>query len=342
MSGCTTSAYEDPDAYFEALQTAHCRSTVIEAGRFLGRVAARDLGEIRVCRGESNLSQITLVEPHAGRVVVGFIPGLNSGTFVSGTEVPRNSLVVRGARRGHVERSLGPSSWATISLPAAIWAQVEKSRTAMMGPEGRLELVMPSAHSMQRLLRLHTIALAARAPGGAGNLEAAMERELEGALVDALADCLVYSSYAASPLGQGCHDMIVMRFSRLLETRPQHCFQVAQVCETLKIASRTLRAACHEHLGMGPKRFVDLRRLHLVHQTLMTCNPSHTTVTGVATDHDFWELGRFAGAYKALFGELPSTTRRRAGGLQGQPHAIRPALPDAAAGRLWEPNWSQP
>jgi hypothetical protein len=308
MSGCTTSADEDPDAYFEALQTAHCRSTVIEAGRFLGRVAARDLGEIRVCRGESNLSQITLVEPHAGRVVVGFIPGLNSGTFVSGTEVPRNSLVVRGARRGHVERSLGPSSWATISLPAAIWAQVEKSRTAMMGPEGRLELVMPSAHSMQRLLRLHTIALAARAPGGAGNLEAAMERELEGALVDALADCLVYSSYAASPLGQGCHDMIVMRFSRLLETR----------------------------------RFVDLRRLHLVHQTLMTCNPSHTTVTGVATDHDFWELGRFAGAYKALFGELPSTTRRRAGGLQGQPHAIRPALPDAAAGRLWEPNWSQP
>jgi AraC family ethanolamine operon transcriptional activator len=47
-------------------------------------------------------------------------------------------------------------------------------------------------------------------------------------------------------------------------------------------------------------------------------------VTDVATFHGFFELGRFAGEYKALFGEPPSETLQKAR-LEYASRALAPA-----------------
>jgi transcriptional regulator GlxA family with amidase domain len=68
---------------------------------------------------------------------------------------------------------------------------------------------------------------------------------------------------------------------------------------------------CQEHLGMGPKRYLLLRRMHLARGALRHSAPDAASVTDVATRFGFWQLGRFAVEYQSLFGESPSATLRR-------------------------------
>lgn len=62
---------------------------------------------------------------------------------------------------------------------------------------------------------------------------------------------------------------------------------------------------------MGPMRFLLRRRMHLARRALHAADPATATVTAIAMQFGFWELGRFAAEYKTLFAEPPSATLRR-------------------------------
>jgi len=106
-------------------------------------------------------------------------------------------------------------------------------------------------------------------------------------------------------------DAIVARFLEFLTAHPNRQLYLTEICGAIAVAERTLRAACEEHLGMGPIRYLTLRRMHQVRHALLRAEASNTTVTRVAMDHGFWELGRFSVAYRSLFRESPSETLRR-------------------------------
>jgi transcriptional regulator GlxA family with amidase domain len=82
------------------------------------------------------------------------------------------------------------------------------------------------------------------------------------------------------------------------------------------VSERCLRSLFHEYYGVSPIRYLQLRRLNRVRATLRDVDPAKTNVTWVATHHGFWELGRFAAAYRELFGETPSRTLKD-NGLRG-------------------------
>ncbi|MBN9542141.1 MAG: AraC family transcriptional regulator, partial [Alphaproteobacteria bacterium] len=109
----------------------------------------------------------------------------------------------------------------------------------------------------------------------------------------------------------GRRSSIVGRFHDFLASRPYEPVYVGEICAAIGVSEGTLRNCCHERLGMGPIHYLWLRRMHLARRTLLDTDGTAKTVTEVATEHGFWELGRFSVEYRALFGESPSATLRR-------------------------------
>jgi len=136
-------------------------------------------------------------------------------------------------------------------------------------------------------------------------------RSLEQQLIHILVRCLIENVPTQMTRGGRRHDMIVAKFEEYLEAHPNTPLYLPEICAAIGAAERTLRAACEENLGMGPIRFLALRRMHLVRRALLQADDASSTVTRVATDHGFWELGRFSVAYRAFFGEMPSVTFHR-------------------------------
>jgi AraC-like DNA-binding protein len=99
----------------------------------------------------------------------------------------------------------------------------------------------------------------------------------------------------------------MQRFHTAIEASDDKAVYLPEICSRIGVSGRTLRLCCREHLGMGPKRFLMLRRMQLARRALRGA-AADATVTDIATEFGFWELGRFAVEYKALFGESPSDT----------------------------------
>jgi len=104
---------------------------------------------------------------------------------------------------------------------------------------------------------------------------------------------------------------IVNRLDAFLRDHFDEPIHMAQLCDVTGVSERSLRNACHAVHGTSPKRYLTRRRMEAVRTALVVARPGEATVTRIATDHGFFELGRFAAAYSSLFGERPSDTLRR-------------------------------
>ena len=106
------------------------------------------------------------------------------------------------------------------------------------------------------------------------------------------------------------HVQTVKRVHDYLRQCPAEPVYVLDLCQVMGISQPTLFRAFRQILGIGPKEFLQIRRLHLSRQRLLHPDPT-VSVHNVAYDLGFWHLGRFSRAYRAMFGETPSTTLRR-------------------------------
>ena len=243
------------------------------------------------------------------RAIFKFLAAPGTELITQGSALPYDSLLRYRQGHAYYERTGDAVHWASMSLPAE---QLASACIAIAGcdlkPLSDLSIVVPQTVAMTKLKQLlaANMALAEHAPHILSASEVA--HALEHSLLEAIVDCCVHSDTRQTDHTHQNHDTVMRRFYNLLEDSPERPFYIPEICAAIRVPERTLRICCHEHLGVSPKQYLLLRRMHLAYRSLRKAVADVTTVTDIATQFGFWHFGRFAGSYQSIFGELPSVT----------------------------------
>ncbi len=302
--------FTDPFPYQAAIRGADVELYPTTRGEFRAELTQINLNQLWMQRFDEKLPQVFASKIRAGRRVIGFLTGEQPAIQHCGVDLSPHDIVICNYDVMH-HRTAGNCRFGAMSLTTDDFDAACKAVSGHEFSGSPLKhLVRPDPALMSRLLKLHEMVgqIAKTTPDLLVLPEVA--RSLEQELIRLIIRCLTEGASSGMSTGGRRHDAIVARFEEFLEAHPDTPLYLTEICAAICVAERTLRAACEEHLGMGPIRYLGLRRMHLVRRALLRADPSRT-VTQVATDHGFWELGRFAVAYRALFGEPPSATLHR-------------------------------
>jgi AraC-like DNA-binding protein len=85
----------------------------------------------------------------------------------------------------------------------------------------------------------------------------------------------------------------------------------ADIAAAVGMSVRSLQYALRRHRETTATALIRTTRLQRVREELQAAEPRSGSVTATARTWGFVQLGRFAGNYRTMFGESPSTTLRR-------------------------------
>jgi AraC-like DNA-binding protein len=324
-------AFTDPEAYaFEAIKLA-AGANVLGFGSTIGKTFNARLTRVRLDR-----LSIGLGKASASVTLSSGVP--NAHVFMFGTE-PAAARRISGwtVRHQHIfhprpnDHAFSvsprqPGASAVITVPFDLLAAFGAAVTGLdpKAPTHDDRLFLPPEPERARLVSLmNDVERLAREEPWVVQMPAPA-KALEDTLMEALLACLTMGQPSRTRAAPGRHRRIVANLEHALRERPEEMLSLSALCAELGVAQRTLNLACEEFLGQGAMRYARGRRLDHTRQCLLASNPNATTVTAVAMRYGFWELGRFAQAYRLRFGEHPSKTLRRQAAAADLRHELPP------------------
>ena len=313
--------FADPYAFQAAFRAVDVDLLVTARGSFRADMVQVDLGRLLMQSSVDSLPRIMRATIGAGRAPIMFLGDMNQKPIhLGGTELHAGEVIIWGRNaNGHL-RTAGATRSASMSLTCEdlTMAGLAIADCELTAPSDTAVVRLPH-RLVARLMDLHETAahLARTAPSVLATPTVA--NALEQELVHAMIACL--SAHAGRDTERHVlpHAKVIARFEDFLVARHNAPVHLIEMCAAIGVSERTLRSCCHEHFGMGPIRYLWLRRMHLARRSLLRADPATASVTSTATEYGFWELGRFSVEYRGLFGESPSASLRRP--------------PDDAAGR---------
>ncbi len=344
MTTSTTSRFAEPADYLAALgDHGEVELVVIEPAIFRARLARIILARMSLAAADETVGRVAWVKTPASQVRISLpVPG--GGLIRGGVADGSGDVIIQRGGEGVHERSTGPCRWRTISCPDG---ELRRYGRAVVGPDFNVPAGVsrwrPPARALRRLTDMHDDAMRAAAtrPQILTSIEAA--RGLEQDLLGALLACLEVTPAQDSDPATVRRADIVARFEALLQQAPEATPSVVALSAALSVSERFLETICTTHLGMGPRRYMILRRMQAARRVLRDEGPYTTRVRAVAARFGFGHPGRFAASYRVQFGEAPSATLRRLTGdrspadcVSGDagPHGVDPRSRAVAEGAV--------
>jgi AraC-like DNA-binding protein len=282
-------------------------------GAFRARLTRVALHRLRLSAAEEHLPRVALVAVPADMILVSLPSGSGPAPIWGGVRLGAGDIMTLGAGQRLHMRTDGPCRWGSIRLPAQDMALYGRALAgAGFGVPQFVARWQPPFAARRDLRQLHRAAIRAAEARSGMLIDAEAVHGLEQQLIHALVDCL-----SPGPVGDDMsahrHPDLLARFEGLLQMQP--FLRVAEICVALGVSDRDLRRCCEEQLGVSPGKYLRLYRMQQVHRALRSENPDAASVAEVARRYGVRDLGRFAAAYRARYGELPSATLRRRDGV---------------------------
>jgi|SRR6516225_6129959 len=317
MPGGGTRTFLEPDHYEASLRQAQIEAVIVPRAKFQARLTWAELHHLQVLRCDEESARIAYLHMGPALAFVTFPEDSGPSSVWRGREIQPGAIMFHSRGERLHQSTPEHSVWNLIAIEPA---QLERYTWALSGtpfslpPEGRT--LQPSRHRAAGLRRLHAriCRLAETKSKILSHPEVA--RAMEQSLIQMLVTCLTTASACTDRYAKRRHAMVMVRFEEVLAEHLGRPLEMPEFCALVAVSDRTLRSCCAEFLGMSPIQYVLLRRLEAVRRTLRDADPDLVKVAEVAHRFGFTELGRFAGTYRATFGEAPSTTLQRITGMR--------------------------
>ena len=304
-------SFTDPYPFQAAIHGAQLELLLTKKGDFRAELTKITLKRLWMQRGDESLSRVSrgAISPH--RVAITFMTDSDQPECRHcGTDVSPEQIIVNDLNLMH-RQTFAACRWGSVSMRSDDLAAASEALVRRpVAPPPVTVVIRPPRALLSRLLRLHNAAgrLARTAPDILANPH--VGRALENAVTHAMVMCLNESVEIERSVSAQRHAAIMAKVEEFLSKHESSPLYLVDICAAAGVSERTLRMCCREQLGMGPIRYLWLRRMHLTRKALARAAPGTSTVTRIAGDHGFWELGRFAVEYRALFGASPLETLR--------------------------------
>jgi AraC-like DNA-binding protein len=311
--------FSDPDDYASAIRATKAELTITGRGQFSAKLVRIDLHRLWMQRFFDNLPRIMHAADAVGRAIISFRTQSGPGLFWGGVEIETADIVRHGRSQSHYQRSTGFASFGAMSLPLEEADRLGTIAGCDLTPPLEPLRVRPPPSAMARLQRLHAAArfLAEEAPEIIANPEAA--RGLEQMLIEAMVVCLGSGDVRERSVAHRRRYPIIRRFHAALEKSRGRALYLPELCAAVGVSQRTLRRCCYDQFGISPTRFLLLRRMHMARRALREADAVASSASEIAMQFGFWDLNRFDGVYRFLFGESPSSTLSRPSDYRREP-----------------------